>query len=171
MSSLFKIRQSGFQVSVVGNNQIAVSPAENLTDNQRDFLRQHKAEIISELQAEQFADNQQSNLKTAHRKLLIDYMAAIGETDQGMVDDFLNQCSQDPEKLRWALSWARSIVKPKHNPEKLVKCCNCSHWRGHHKHQRGSGACAVSVQPLGLCHWFDTPKLCERYQALDSAKN
>jgi hypothetical protein len=37
---------------VIGDNQLAVTPAQNLTDNQRDFLKQYKAEIISELQAE-----------------------------------------------------------------------------------------------------------------------
>lgn len=83
MSALLKIRQSGFDLSVIGDNQLAVTPAQNLTDNQRDFLKQHKAEIISELQAER-----------------------LGKTEQ---------------------------------LPKLVKCGNCSHWRGHHQHQRGSG--------------------------------
>lgn len=163
MNALSKIRQSGFDVSVIGDNQLAVSPAQNLTDNQRDFLKQHKAEIISELQAEHLATAAKINLTPEHRKLLTDYMAAIGETDRALIDELLSQCSQSPEKLNWTLSWARSIIKPKSKPDALVKCGNCSHWRGFHQHQKGAGACSGHVKPLGVCHWFDTPKECGQF--------
>ena len=109
MSTLLKIRDAGFQVELL-NDSFKIEPASKLTQSQRDFLKQHKAEIISELQAERL-------------------------------------------------------------PVKLVKCGNCSHWRGHHQHQRGSGSCAVHVQPLGVCHWFDTPKECEHWRILNGVKS
>ena len=164
MNSLLKIRQSGFDVSVIGDNQLAISPAQNLTDNQRDFLRQHKAEIICELKAEQLATTATINLNPEHRKLLTDYLAAIGETDGEVIHDFLSECSQSPDKLRWALDWARSLAKSKRDPEKLVQCGNCSYWRPIHQHGKGAGHCAYGVRPMGLAHWFDTPKQCQHYQ-------
>lgn len=114
MGALSKIRSAGFSVSLLDDG-LAISPAQNLTNNQRDFLKQHKSEIISELQAER-----------------------LGKTEQ---------------------------------LPKLVKCGNCSNWRGHHQHQRGSGSCAVHVQPLGVCHWFDTPKECENWRMLNGVKS
>ncbi|MFM8341379.1 MAG: hypothetical protein ACKN9F_04070 [Methylomonas sp.] len=164
MGALSKIRSSGFSVSLVGDG-LAISPAQNLTDNQRDFLKQHKAEIISELQAEQLATAANINLNPEHRKLLIDYMAAIGEADQGLIDELLSQCSQSPEKLRWTLSWARSIIKPVIRRDVMVKCCNCYHWQPIHPHGKGAGHCGAGVQSLGVCHWFDTPKQCEQFAA------
>ena len=164
MSALLKIRQSGFEVSMIGDNQFSVIPAQNLTDNQRDFLRQHKAEIIDELKAEQLATAAKINLTPEHRKLLINYMAAIGETDQAMIDEFLAACSQSPEKLRWALDWAEKLAKPKRDYERLVACGNCSYWRPVHQHRKGAGHCAYGVRPMGITHWHDTPKQCQHYQ-------
>ncbi len=164
MSTLLKIRDAGFQVELL-NDSFKIEPASKLTQSQRDFLKQHKAEIISELQAEQLAASVNINLNPEHRKLLMDYMAAIGETDVDLIDELLGECSQSQAKLNWALSWAMSIIRPKSNQRKtsLVKCGNCCHWRGHYQHQRGPGSCAVWVQPAGACHWFDTPKECEQW--------
>ena len=164
MSALSKIRRYGFQVSQFGENQIVVSPSENLTDNQRDFLRQHKAEIICELKAEQLATAAKINLSPEHRKLLTDYLTTIGEIDSEVIHDFLSECSCSAEKLHWALDWARSLVKTKRDPEKLVTCGNCSYWRPIHQHGKGAGHCAYGVRPMGLAHWFDTLKQCQHYQ-------
>jgi hypothetical protein len=51
MIALNKIRQAGFSLSVV-DGKLLVTPAKNLTDQQREFIKQHKTEIISELQRE-----------------------------------------------------------------------------------------------------------------------
>jgi hypothetical protein len=48
MSALLKIEQAGFKVFLDGNN-LAISPAKDLTLSQREFLKSHKAEIIQEL--------------------------------------------------------------------------------------------------------------------------
>ena len=49
MSSLSQIRNAGFDVALDGNG-FKVTPASSLTMTQREFLRQHKPEIITELQ-------------------------------------------------------------------------------------------------------------------------
>lgn len=54
MNALAKIKQAGFDVSLV-DGFIEVKPASELTQRQLDFLKSHKAEIITELQAEALA--------------------------------------------------------------------------------------------------------------------
>lgn len=49
MSALAKIQDAGFQVAVVNGN-LTVAPASKLTTTQREFLKQHKAEIIEEIE-------------------------------------------------------------------------------------------------------------------------
>ena len=52
MKTLHKIENQGFTVTLMGEF-FEISPADRLTTLQCDFLKQHKAEIISELKAAQ----------------------------------------------------------------------------------------------------------------------
>ena len=54
MNALAKIKQAGFDVSLI-DGFIEVNPASELTQRQLEFLKSHKAEIITELQAESLA--------------------------------------------------------------------------------------------------------------------
>ena len=49
MSALSKIRNAGFDLALYGDS-FKVTPASSLTTIQREFLKSHKAEIITELQ-------------------------------------------------------------------------------------------------------------------------
>jgi hypothetical protein len=49
MDALTEIRQAGFTLSVV-DGKLLVTPAKRLTDQQREFIRRHKAEIFNELE-------------------------------------------------------------------------------------------------------------------------
>ena len=51
MSPLSKIRNAGFDVALDGEGFI-ISPVSSLTTTQREFLKSHKSEIITELQAQ-----------------------------------------------------------------------------------------------------------------------
>ncbi|WP_262965160.1 hypothetical protein [Methylobacter psychrophilus] len=51
MTSLSKIKNAGFDVSLCGDG-FEITPSSQLTTNQREFLKSHKAEIVSELKAE-----------------------------------------------------------------------------------------------------------------------
>ena len=51
MTALLEIRNAGFDVALDGDG-FKVTPASSLTTTQREFLRSHKAEIITELQAQ-----------------------------------------------------------------------------------------------------------------------
>lgn len=50
MTALSKIRNAGFNVELDGDS-IKITPSTQLTKNQRDFLKSHKAEIIGELKS------------------------------------------------------------------------------------------------------------------------
>jgi hypothetical protein len=51
MSALAKIKNAGFDVVLDGDN-FKITPSSQLTITQREFLKAHKAEIVSELKAE-----------------------------------------------------------------------------------------------------------------------
>jgi hypothetical protein len=54
MTALSEIKRAGFVINLNGGDFV-VTPSKLLTDRQRDFLKSHKAEIITELQAEALA--------------------------------------------------------------------------------------------------------------------
>lgn len=119
MLALSKIRNAGFTVSLAGNS-LVISPASNLTPVQREFLKQHKAEIVSELQ-------QQCVLSNADRQKLLAYMAAIGETNQATIDEYLEVCANDADSLVWALNEADRVLSlAKGDTSDLVQCSMCS---------------------------------------------
>lgn len=49
MNALSKIEKAGFKVFLDGDN-LGITPAHNLTLSQREFLKSHRAELITELQ-------------------------------------------------------------------------------------------------------------------------
>ena len=61
MSALLKIRNAGFQIEI-DNGDLLIEPGDKLTDKQLDFLKSHKAEIISDLRAERAANEIISSL-------------------------------------------------------------------------------------------------------------
>ncbi len=56
MSALAKIKQAGFELTLVGDS-FEVTPASALTQTHRDFLKSHKVEIIAELAGSVSKDN------------------------------------------------------------------------------------------------------------------
>ena len=56
MAMLSRIIEQGFTVTLIGDD-FDISPAKNLTDNQREFLRSNKAEIIQELKQQQASND------------------------------------------------------------------------------------------------------------------
>ncbi len=157
MGALAKIESAGFNVSLVGGN-LAVSPASNLTQPQKEFLRSHKAEIIQELKA--------VTLSEADRQKILLYLDSIGETDQALIDELLDRCRTDRGALAWVIGWAdRTAVN--RQPGKAVSkpntCRNCSHFKSFNAHGGGAGICGAGVWSAGICRWADTCHPCGGY--------
>lgn len=103
MKALKTIRDRGFKVTLKGDG-FEIVPASELTSNQREFLKAHRAEIIQELEAEAMP------LAACDRQKLLDYLAAIDEHDPEMIDEMLTECAKDANKLAEALSWADKVL-------------------------------------------------------------
>ena len=61
MNALLKIKTAGFDISLHGDS-FKIAPADKLTMQQREFLKSHKSEIISDLRTEQSVNEIISNL-------------------------------------------------------------------------------------------------------------
>ncbi|MCD2449722.1 hypothetical protein GO003_004875 [Methylicorpusculum oleiharenae] len=90
MSALSKIRKEGFSVTLV-DGLIGLAPKEKLSDEQRSYLKEHKAAIIEELQRE-----------TSELDLWVDCFTPNG--------DLLRVKADSPEHALWL---ARVNPRPK----------------------------------------------------------
>lgn len=96
MSALTRIEEAGFRVFMDGDN-LGISPAKDLTLPQREFLKSHKAEIITELSTYLKINN---------------WLASIGEEDQSIIDETINRCKAEPDTLSYFLQRANGIARP-----------------------------------------------------------
>jgi hypothetical protein len=95
VSALSKIEKAGFTVFIDGDN-LGITPAKDLTQPQREFLKSHKEEIITELSTYQKIKN---------------WLVGIGE-DQFMIDSVIEQCRIDPESFAYFAQRADGIANP-----------------------------------------------------------
>jgi hypothetical protein len=169
MGALTKIRQSGFEVSFV-DGFIEISPFSKLTPPQLDYLKSHKPEIIAELKAAN--DNGIQPLEDWQTQAITAWVHSLGGKPETLLEDtadVLTQCRRDPEALAYFLKRAKE-VKPPLSQTILVTCSDCQNFRPHHKHGKGSGDCAVNVKPVGITHWYDTPKTCSQFQTKEETQ-
>ncbi len=165
MSALNKVRSAGFTVSLDGDD-LLIEPFSRLLPSQIDFLKINKSKIIDDLIQEQLLiPKKRSGLKPADRQRLLDYMAFIDETDDDLIQDYLDGCERDSMVLQYQLEYIVAEMEPKAPAiEKMIKCGDCLYWRPINLHGRGGGHCAAGVYPLGCCHWSETHKLCESFE-------
>jgi hypothetical protein len=95
MGALHQIREAGFDVALV-DGWIEICPADKLTQTQQHFLKSHRAEIISELQAEQIR-------QAENERRVLAWLSFIGETDPAIIEDTLNRCRADQETMSYFL--------------------------------------------------------------------
>ena len=96
MGALAKIERAGFRVYLDGDN-LGISPAKDLTQQQREFLKLHKAEIITEL--------------SIYRKI-INWLNSIGENDPEIIKETVDRCKTDPDTLSYFVQRADGIARP-----------------------------------------------------------
>lgn len=118
MAALAKIREAGFDVALV-DDKLSINPASALTPNQREFLKSHKSEIIRELRAET------SGLSACDRQKLLAYLAAIDEQYPEMIQELLEECGKDADKLAWAISWADKVLGISQADDNRRYCREC----------------------------------------------
>ena len=96
MSALTKIEAAGFRIYLDGDN-LGISPAKDLTQSQREFLKSHKAEIITEI--------------SIYRKI-INWLNLIGENDPEIIKETVDRCKADPDTFSYFIQRADGIARP-----------------------------------------------------------
>jgi hypothetical protein len=96
MSALSRIELAGFSVALAGDS-LEITPASLLTQPQREFLKDHKAEIITEL--------------SIYQKI-INWLASIGEVKQEIIQETIARCKADKETLSYFQQRADGIARP-----------------------------------------------------------
>ncbi len=71
MTALAKIKDAGFSLSLTDSGNLKIAPFSKLTDTQREFLKQHKPEIIMQLEAE--TESQPEAVITIYSRYVICY--------------------------------------------------------------------------------------------------
>lgn len=104
MNALSIMTQSGFNVSL-NDDKLIVSPSSKLTNEQRQFIRQHKPQIIAELKA---AKND-AGLSHQDRAAILRWLTYINENSQPIIDDVLDYCSENPEALMYYLARSKEV--------------------------------------------------------------
>ncbi|MGH8549770.1 MAG: hypothetical protein ACRERU_14440 [Methylococcales bacterium] len=94
MKALLKIQKAGFQITLIDEDKMLVSPASKLTDTRREFIRRHKPELIEWLRDEQ---------------CIRDWLMHIEEADESIIRETIDRCRVDRETrayflMRWRLS-------------------------------------------------------------------
>lgn len=108
-----------------------------------------------------------STLSAADQQRLLDYMAAIGETDPTIIDALLTRYANDADALNWALSWANQWLSPSSRPKmQTVSCRGCRYFKSYNAHGGGSGQCGIGARSAGHCQWADDSHQCGHYSTL-----
>lgn len=145
MTALAKIKDAGFTLSLTDSGNLKIAPFSKLTDTQREFLKQHKPEIIRQLETE--AESQPEAVITIYPRYVICY------TPNGKC---LKDMAKDAEHEAFLL---------KMNPP---QCGNCQNFTPHYAHGKGTGTCTAGVMPSGVCHWSETQHTCDGFKQNDS---
>ena len=130
MSALAKIRQAGFSVEVTPRGTLKVSPKEKLSDGQRQWLKLHKSEIVSELQTKPEMDS--ANELPAPALTIAELLVVL---------DGNKDVEQATRRLGELLARPRQVQ---------VSCADCLHFAPDTIGDgSGIGTCAVNAATLG----------------------
>ena len=82
--------------------------------------------------------NVATGLSAVDRQTLLYYMAVIGEDDQEMIDELLNECSSKPDILKAQLQQARDCLQIRTGDTTgMVQCSGCNHLSGNTCNRHG----------------------------------
>lgn len=104
MSALTAMLEAGFNVSL-NDDKLIVSPSSQLTNEQRQFIKQYKLQIIAELKA---AKND-AGLSHQDKAVILRWLTYINENSRPIIDDVLDYCSKNPEALAYYLDRSKEV--------------------------------------------------------------
>jgi hypothetical protein len=105
----------------------------------------------------------QWGLAESDKQKILAWLAHIGEKDQVMIDEVLEQVTDDAGALAYFLNRAEE-AKGINQPITLVQCGNCLNFESFYDHGKASGMCRAGVMPSGVCHWSERQHTCDKHQ-------
>jgi len=130
----------------------------NIQRNNNALENQKTTQLITPKNTQLVAYYLKANLSLEAQKSILSWFSLIGETDQKLIDEVLESCRLDPEKLAYFLIRAQEI-----SPREDIQCKYCQHFKCFNLHGGGSGTCRAGVLPLGICHWGNNDHKCGKY--------
>jgi len=150
---LARMLSDGFEFRVQGE-KLYVTPADQLTDEQRDFIRKHKPALMDEVRV----------LEPVNR-----WLDSIGETDADIRAEVIECCKTNPKARAYFLSRAAELdltnsdnVVPISKAMLMADCSKCRHQvRSVVNPEGGLSCCAIRQVDMKLP---DCKRLCDRYE-------
>ena len=141
MNALKKIEDAGFNLSIY-DGKLKVVPFSKLTKQQREFLKQHKAEIIEVLQ---FGQDKLPAMKFAVLETQIIRALRLRGDDAENIREVINDCRNDYDKTSWPeLYDYYEEIEQKYTLPEDDKCSNCQNWtKDHIGDGSGLGKCSA----------------------------
>jgi hypothetical protein len=99
-----RIRAAGFTLEVDGAD-IVVRPFSKLSEPQKAFIRQHKAEILQAMRAA----NDPAPLTADEESAVRRWLASIEEHDENVIGEVLDKCRRNPETREYFLKLAGKV--------------------------------------------------------------
>jgi hypothetical protein len=65
---------------------------------------------VPSVRSEKYKNQNTQTLSDLDRQKILDYLTAIGETDQEIIQEILDVCARNASKKLWLLHWAEKIL-------------------------------------------------------------
>jgi hypothetical protein len=173
-----RLREAGFQVRLLDADRIGITPAEHLTERQRQWVIANRAQLLDELiHAANDPDDWQHFVS-----LVVGYECTAAEVEAMFTtQDKVDLLEEPRDKLPLHAKTITDAIKRKRmpvvielaalryavNPVHIKRCFDCQHFnRIDHPHL---GTCAAG-EPEGIAGNWDTDNrdYCQQYHAVQS---
>jgi len=139
----------------------------NTQRNKNALDSQKPTQLITPKNTQLVAQNQSVNLPLDAQQSILSWFFHIGEDDQPIIEETLEGCRRDSEKLAYFLKRAQEVPLQQ---EQQIKCRDCLHFKCFNANGDGSGTCSAGVMAFGVCHWANIYHKCGKYQLLEVNK-
>lgn len=111
-SALFdELVSTGLAVRLTDDGQsLSVTPATRITDDQRQRIRAHKAELVALLRGKNEIE------KLTPEAAIRAWLAHIGENDADIIAETIQRCRDNPEVRAYFLGRSREVPQPDRDP-------------------------------------------------------
>ena len=177
LTFISRIRHAGFTIGLMDGN-LAISPASNLNDEQRQWIRDHKPELVSALKSPgseidsgqgghdvEPANDPPVTLPPSLIRAALHLCDSYRDTPEQRAEMLADIAHYPPEQWAWLEPYfiETSVRMDLERIQPMVRCCDCTNATI----TSGIASCKVNVEsglPVGG-FWYSDRHLCSRYEA------